>query len=728
MPLLLRLLKRNILWLLLLPGLTAATVYYFTRNLPRSYRSTATIYTGLASGYSILSDEQNSWVSPEIVSNEFDNLFTTINSSETLVRVGMHLLARHLQLKGPDSLVLGRQGYRQLEQIKTKIGPLLKKGEDETATFLRLDGLAHAKAINPLKALLLQGSSYYSVGTIKTVKTVRKSGSDMLLMEYQSNDPAVTQATLALLIEVFRERYANFKSSEANSVANYYTERTRNAQNTLQQAETKLKSFGVTNKIVDYGQQSITAATSKAALTDDYNKEMMQYQAAKAAVTTLNKRVSDRTSVLANNEAFINKREEIVRLQTQLANARTYGQPKNVITDLETKLNRLTTDMKSVALQHYDLGNTSESVAQRTLVDEWLRKVLAYEESSARLQVYEKRIKELDNTTSELAPLGSTLKQLNREVDVAEKEYMENLSELNKARVRQKNAEMEGPLSVLDEPDFPLAPLPSKRLLLIGGGLATGLVLALLLMLLQYVLDKRVSSTQQAETLTGLSMAATFPLVGRRAAKAGRAAQAMLEQLRSTIAIELQNQKPALRYNLITLVSSRPRQGKSWIGLRLAEQYAQAGHIVAYCYPQQAQLPMADAPDITLIAYGVGSDFIDTPDIDALLQQGTADKSVPYDVVLLELPSLINHAIPTHLVAQANVSVVVVDARSVWTREDSQLTALYRRAALHSVVAVLNQVDPALVVVPPMVDRISASSSAASPTRTKSLPEPVKTA
>ncbi len=728
MPLLLRLLKRNILWLLLLPGLTAATVYYFTRNLPRAYRSTATIYTGLASGYSILSDEQNSWVSPEIVSNEFDNLFTTINSSETLVRVGMHLLARHLQLKGPDSLVLGRQGYRQLEQIKTKMGPLLKKGEGETATFLRLDGLAHAKAINPLKALLLQGSGYYSVGTIKTVKTVRKSGSDMLLMEYQSNDPAVTQATLALLIEVFRERYANFKSSEANSVANYYTERTRNAQNTLQQAETKLKSFGVTNKIVDYGQQSITAATSKAALTDDYNKEMMQYQAAKAAVTTLNKRVSDRTSVLANNEAFINKREEIVRLQTQLANARTYGQPKNVITDLETKLNRLTTDMKSVALQHYDLGNTSESVAQRTLVDEWLRKVLAYEESSARLQVYEKRIKELDNTTSELAPLGSTLKQLNREVDVAEKEYMENLSELNKARVRQKNAEMEGPLSVLDEPDFPLAPLPSKRLLLISGGLATGLVLALLLILLQYVLDKRVRSTQQAETLTGLPMAATFPLVGRRAAKAGRAAQAMLEQLRSTIAIEVQNQKPALRHNLITLVSSRPRQGKSWIGLRLAEQYAQAGHTVAYCYPQQAQPPMADAPDVTLIAYGVGSDFIDTPDIDALLQQGTADNSVPYDVVLLELPSLINHAIPTHLVAQANVSVVVIDARSVWTREDNQLTVLYRRAALHPVIAVLNQVDPALVVVPPIMNQVSASSSAASPSRTKSLPEPVKTA
>ncbi|MBD2756222.1 GumC family protein [Spirosoma validum] len=726
--LLLRLLKRNVLWLLLLPALTAATVYYFTRNLPKVYRSTATIYTGLASGYSILSDEQNSWVSPEVVNNEFDNLFTTINSQETMMRVGTRLLSRHLQLKNYDSLILGRQGYRQLEQIKAKISKYVVNGEDETATYLRLDGLAHAKGINPVKTLLLQGGTYYSVGRIKNVKTVRKSGSDMLLMEYESDDPAITQATLALLIEVFRERYANFKSSEANSVVKYYTDRTRNTQNSLQQAETKLKSFGVTNKIVDYGQQTITAATSKAALTNDYNQEMMQYQAAKAAMATLGKRVSDRSSAIANNEAFINKREEIVKVQTQLANARSYGQPKSVIADLETKLNRLTSDMKSVALQHYEFGNTTESVAQRTLVDEWLKKVMTYEESAARLGVYEKQIKELDNTTNQLAPLGSTLKQLNRDVDVAEKEYMENLAELNKARVRQKNAEMEGPLSVLDEPDFPMAPLASKRKMLVGAGLATGLVLALLLMLVRYMLDNRVTSPQHAETQTGFLMVASFPVVGKRSAKALRTAQAMLEQLRSTIAIELKAQTLKLPYTVVTLVSNRPKQGKSWISMRLAEQYAQAGHTVAYLYPQLAKDQPAEVPNVTFISYAVGSDFIDVPDVDTLMKRNANVDAAPYDLILLELPSLINHAIPTHLVGQTNVSVFVVNAKAVWTREDAQLTALYKRAATHSVIAVLNQVDLSMVAVPPVLERAFSPASSAPQPKVMPLPEPVKTA
>ena len=725
----LRLLKKNILWLLLLPVLTAFTVYYFTRNLPRIYRSTATVYTGIASGYSILSDEKGGWVSSEVVNNEFDNLFTTINSPETLLRVGTRLLAHHLALKQADPLVISPKAYGQLRQIKTKISSVLKDGEDETATALRLDELVHAKGTNAVKALLLNGNSYYSIGQIKNVKTTRKSGSDMLLMEYQTEDPAITQATLSLLIDVFRERYANFKSSEANSVVNYYTSKTQNSQTTLQKSEAKLKSFGVTNKIIDYGQQTTTAATSKAALTNDYNQEMMQFQAAKAAVSTLAKRIADRSAITANNDALSTKREEIVKVQAQLANARIYGQPKNVIADLEAKLNRLTGEMKSAALQHYELGNTAESVAQRTLVEEWLRKVLTYEESAARLTVYKQQIDELDKATSELTPLGSTLKQLNREVDVAEKEYIENLSELNKARIRQKNAEMEGPLSVLDEPDFPMEPLASKRWMLVGAGLATGLFLALLLTLIRYLLDNRINTPQQAETLTGMPMAAIFPMVRGRSAKARRTVQAMLEQVRSGIAIERQGKPQSTPYMLISLVSNRPKQGKTWVGLQLAEQYARAGHRVAYCCPQRPGTSPEAIPEVTLINYPVGADFIDTPGIDALMSAHSARPAMAYDVIILELPSLFTHAIPAYLVAQTTVSILILSARSTWTREDVTLSTLFKRAASRSILAVLNQADLSVAgVLPPAAERVRLPASESGQAPAIPLPEGVKTA
>ncbi len=724
--LLLRLLKKNALWLLLLPVLTACTVYYFTRNQPEIYRSTATVYTGLASGYSILSEGTGGRVSGEVIYNEFDNLSTIINSQETLAQVGTHLLARHLQLADSQPLVLGKQGYNRLESIKKIIEPYLIEGANQDNTFLRLDSLVHAKGTNPVKDLILKGGSYYSVNQIKSVQNTRKS--DMLHLEYKSEDAAVAQATLNLLIQVFRERYSNFKSSEAGEVVKYYSSRTRDAEADLGQAEESVKSFGVKNKIIDYGQQSSTAAASKAGLTNDYNKELMQYQAAKAAMATLGMRMSDRASTLANNEALVTKQEEIVKVQTQLANARNYGQPNKVVGDLESKLSRLTADMKVIAAKHYDLGNTTESIAQRTLVDEWLRKVLAYEESAARLNVYEKQIKELDNTTRQLTPLGSTLKQLNRNADVAEKDYLDNLSELNKAQARLKNAEMEGPLTVLDEPDFPMSPMPSTQWKLVAAGVGTGLFLALALILLKYFLDKRINTPQRAETLTGLPISVVFPWISGKSSKAIRVANATLEQLRSNIAVELRSRPHRLSYTLIGVVSSRPKQGKTWLGLQLAEQYAQAGHRVVYCFPQGAVSPSVETPNLTFVDYTISAGFIDTPDIETLLSQNAEGRPIDYDIVLLELSSLMTHAIPAYLVAQVDASILVVSARSSWTREDSTLLALYQRATTHSLIAVLNQTDLDLINITPVAEQLSIPVNVIPRSRQTLLPERVKSA
>ena len=719
-----RLLKKNVPWLLLLPVLTAGTVYYFTRNQPKVYRSTATIYTGLTSGYSILSEEAGGRVNGEVINNEFENLSTTINSQETLAQVGTRLLARHLQLVGYHPLVLDKQGYNRLESIKNKIGRYLVEGEIQESTVLRLDSLVHAKGTNPVKELILKGGSYYSVDQIKSVQTTRKS--DMLHMEYKCEDAAVAQATLDLLIEVFRARYADFKSSEAGEVVKYYTSRTREAKADLGQREANARNFGVKNKIIDYGQQSHTAASSKATLTDDYNKELMQYQAAKAAMATLGTRISDRASTVANNEALVTRQEEIVKVQTQLANARTYGQPKKVVAELESKLNRLTADMKVIAAKHYDLGNTTESIAQRTLVDEWLKRVLAYEESAARLDVYEKQIKELDNTTRQLTPLGSTLKRLNRNVDVAEKDYLDNLSELNKAEARLKNAEMEGPLTVLDEPDFPMSPMPSTQWKLVAAGLGTGLFLALALVVLLYLLDKRINTPQRAETLIGLPISAVFPWVSGRSSRAIRVANATLEQLRSNIAVELQNRPHRLSYTLIGVVSSRPKQGKTWLGLQLAEQYAQAGHQVVYCFPQGAVSPSVEIPNVTFVDYTISAGFIDTPDIETLLSQNAEGKSIAYDIVLLELSSLMTHAIPAYLVAQVDTSILVVSAKSSWAREDSTLLALYQRATTHSLIAVLNQTDLDLINISPVAERFIPPGNMIPRSKQTLLPERVK--
>lgn len=700
--LLLRLLRRNALWLVLLPLLAALTAYWFSRDQPRKYRSTAVLYTGLASGYSILSEAKETRIDHNAVSNAFDNLLSTINSRETITQVGVRLLTRHLSLDRPDSLVLGRAGFARLRQaIPDGLRTQLTAGNNEYLLHRRLDSLAHAVGNNPVKRLLFGPvPSLYSIASIgKELKVTRKNTSDMLELAYESEDPAVAYATLDGLIRVFSTRYAGFKSSETNPVVRYYEGRNRQANQQLHNAESRLREFGKTNKILNYEEQSKSLTANKEALETAYHEEQMRNRAAKAAVNALGKRMENRTLVTATNEEFKTKRQELETAANHLANAQVYGRGQAVIEQLAARYNQLSEEFKTTAQKYYNTGNTAEGLPQAHLLDEWLDKMLQAEESSARLEVYEKRMTEYDQQAAKFAPLGSELSDLNRSIGVAEKDYLSTLQELNQAQARQKNAEMAGSLTLLDAPEFPLQALPSKRGMLVGAALGVGLVLALLVLLLRYLLDGRILTPSRVESLTGLPVAAAFPRTGGLfgSARIEATVHSMFEQLRSALGVGLIRTTKNRPYALVTVWSTRPGQGKTWLTRQLAERYALAGQRVIYLHPHSAAEPARTIDGLRSVAYRVGGDFSSLGRIDELFGDESDLIAETYDLVLLELPDLSRHAIPAQLVAQSNLSVLTVSAGITWSRSDQNLASLYQRASVAPVLAVLNRVEEGLI-------------------------------
>ena len=707
-----RLLRQNSIWLLLIPALTAGTAFYFTRNQTHTYQSTATLYTGLASGYTLLTNERNTQVDHQAVDNAFDNLLSTISSRETMLQVGVRLLSRHLLLPRPDSLVLEKRGYQQLQQaIPADLRASLTAGGDEQTTYQRIDSMARSTDNNAIKKLL-NGNSWYSPATIsKVLKATRKKDSDMLELTYESDDAGVTYSTLTELINVFSNRYAGFKSSETNPVVRYYGNQNRQATRKLQQAELKMKAFEEDNKIINYDEESKGIAATKEDLLNQYNDELMKSRAAKASLETLSKRVDDRMSVLKTNEELIAKRTELATVTTQLAQAQVYGRSRETVSQLSVKAAQLSEELKTAAQKYYRVGNSVESLPQSHLLDEWLTRLLQYEESTARLSTYEKRLSEFNEMAAKFAPLGSTLTQLKRDISVAEKDYLTSMAALNQAQTRQKNAEMTGPLRLLDAPEFPLQPLPSKRGLLLGAALGVGIVLALILLLIRYLTDGRLYDPVRFEALTGLPVVASFPAVYRpmRKSKARVAVQYMLEQLRSTAAIDMMAMPEYRPYTLITVWSTRPKQGKTWLTTQLAERYGLAGKRVAYLHPHALTNAVALPEEVTSIAYKIRSNFAYAKRLNQLVDEHLQFDPENYDVVLLELPDLSETPIATHLVAQSNLLLLVVSARITWTSHDQNLFQLYRKATTVPILPVLNYVSPNLIGVSKPADSQSSA-------------------
>lgn len=694
----LNLLKRHLLWFILLPVITGSTVWYVTRNEVKTYKSQATLYTGLVSGYSLLTDKQST-LSDQSAS-AFDNILTTLFSKETLLQIGSGLLTEHLLLQRPDSMVLGGTAFQQLRQV---IPPgvrarLLGGATDSIATRAAIDSLARMPGDNPIKTLLVKSESYYSVRrlTEKLKASARKNTNDVLLMDYETNDPAVAPQTLNYAIQVLNKRYAFFKTSETNAVVTYYEGKLKQARQALDAAETNLRNFNVENQVLDFGEESRNVASSREALLNEYNEELMRRNAAKAAVDALGERTGQQSSVRTASNDLAEKQKKLTEAERKLANSRAYGQSPVVITRLQAAVGQAANDLKTSAQRYDAIANTSDAVPQATIATDRLAKQVEFEESSARLKLYKNRMDAFETKTQQYSPLSSRLRELERALSLSEKEYLGLLEQVEQSRTRRQDVAVGGQLEILDAPDFPTGPIASKRTQLIGIGVGVGLFLALLFTVLRFWLNKQIGSPEQAESLTGLPLTALFPTVKnpRVFSKSGLAARSMFEQLLNAINIEVTQNTIRPYPPIIALFSIRPTQGKTWVVNGLNRLYADADQRVAYCYPRQTGKENREYKNgVTLFPYTVRPDFMNVTGMEYLIDADQEFDARQYDRIMLELPPLISNQIPVFLLKASALSVLVIDASSAWARTEKQLLTLYQRVVpTQPLLTVLNRV------------------------------------
>ncbi|WP_128547082.1 GumC family protein [Larkinella soli] len=699
------LLKKHALWFILFPALTAGTIFYLTRNETRTYKSEATLYTGLGSGYSLNSATAGFRVDYTAVSNAFDNIITTLNSKETLAETGKKLLAAHLQLQKPDNRVLSAAGFQKLQLfIPAGLRKSLVRPGNPAFTDLMLDSLLKAETDNPVKSLLFNSPTYYSVEVIrKKLKSSRRSFSDMLDLEYEADDPAVAKQTLDLVIESLNDRYTSIKKKESNPVVNYYEDKVRKAKQNLDAAEARLQAFNVRHKVLNFDEESKNMALTKEALLSEYQQELMRNRAAKAAMEALNNRMGKRSGLLKINTELTDKQAEITEVESQLVNARANNQPTAVLNRLQAKIFQLSEELKVIARNYFAADNSADNVPQGTLINEWLGKVLAFEESAARLDIYRKRLADFDKEAAAFSPLGPQLSQLKRDLSVAEKEYLDVIDRLDQANTQRQDIQIDGSVSVLDAPNFPYVPTASKRWLFVGAGVGVGLFLALFLTALRFVTDQRLSTPDLAESKTGRPVTAVFPVVKKVSlnSRESRAAMTMFEQLCSAINIEMAQSAQKTHPPVITLFSMHAQDGKSWVASSLARVYAESGQKIAYYYPSLKENTQAvEQYGVTYLPYPIRPDFMNLTAVEDLSDEDITVKNAGYDKIFLELPPFVSSPIPVPLLGRTSVGLLVLNARGSWKRTEKQLLSMYLKVSGHPLLTVLNRVESDYIQAP----------------------------
>ncbi|MFY8019921.1 MAG: GumC family protein [Bacteroidia bacterium] len=700
-----RIVLKNAKWLLIFPCLLAGMVIYFTRDLPKEFETQTTIYTGLASGYSI-TDDGTERIDNFKVNNAFDNLITTIKSRETVEEVAIKLLAQHLLLKEPDPNILGVKGFQKLKELvsdEERAKMIVPNNFNKTVQLLY--SIKDSSTRNTVRDLLTFPGSYYFLGSISgSVTVTRKNSSDMLEMTLKSNDPGVCWNAMKFYIDAFSMRYRGIKGSETQNVVKYFEQQLQHAFSVLQSSENKLRDFGVNNKIINYYEQAKFVAESKEDLSTDYYKEKMKLEAAQKATQRIEEKMNNYSDFVGYNEELVTLRQELANINFKITNATLYKANAENIAELRDQAETIKIKLKEKARDYYEFNNSIEWVPQESLLNEWLSKIVELEESKGRLQVFEMRMKQYDGIYQEFAPLGSTLGRLEREISVNEKEYLSVLHGLNLAKLRQQSLEMSNNLKVIDNPYFPLQPLPSKRALLIIGSFIVGLVLLLAYYIAQELMNKSLRSPEKVESILGLPLLNALPEkqgINTKIVGIDEIASSMMQQVVNEVFIDLRQSNPYTKNYLITVFSVKSKEGKSFFAEELVKKLSRIRNKVLYLYPETSKVLdeqlTQNNPKVISQVYQVNDELIDYNGINDFMKENESGPDDDISYTILEIPELKKYPIPSQLISMSNLSILVVHAQKSWTNADRFQLKNYQKLCDGKIKVILNHVEPDLL-------------------------------
>lgn len=648
------LLIRNIKWLLLIPLVLALSIYYFTRHEKKVYSSETVVYTGIASGYNLSGNNKADFFA---TSNAFDNLLSIINSRETKQQVAIQLLSTHLFLKKHDPIYLSWGSYDELMKLipDSVRKHLVKSTLPETVDAV--NAYMQASDTNLVYQLVNSENPYYSVNSLQNIKSMRISSSDLIKVSYETNDAAICKHTLEILVETFIKKHKLLREGQTDSVIAYFEKETHNSFKKLDSVEQLFLDFNKQNDIINYYEQTKAVAGEKENLDALNHTLEMERMATGSTLGKVNENIKGRIYQTLYGPEIMNEREKLSDVYNKIALSEVIGKDNNsqaqkkYLDSLRNVSVAYESNLKKSLDKLYAESNTPNGIPIRTVLDEWLKATLASEQSKARLTVMDKRKKEFSEQYKKFAPLGATLKKIERQISVSEQAYLELLHGLNQARLTQQNNELTSKLTIVDPPYLPLKPNTSKRKILIAVGFLAGFIVVLSIILTNTLINKTLQEPQRAKKIIGLPIFGIYPLLKSSAAFLQKANTRLLQQLLSRIN---NNETKAI----VGITSIQHGEGKSTI----AEMFETG--------LQEQKIPCKKA----------------------IWKPGYQPETFN-GILLLELPPLEDMIMTKGLLPEMSQIFIVCRSNRVWGKMDKELVEVLQKVVPLQPMPILNGVD-----------------------------------
>lgn len=718
---------------IVIPIFVGVLAVLITSNPQHSYHSETKLYTGLASGSSIEMDKSFNYFATNIA---FDNLINIINSRETQEEVAIRLLSQHLLLSKPNSKFISdktleelkadvpKEIYRYVAKSHRALDSIQSNSEDNTEintlpenisradyeqTVTNLMNLMKSNNTNFVYSLLNFEHPYYSLEAISKIKAVRISTSDLVELSYETEDPGVCQQTLAIFNEVCIKKYKNLKENGSDAVIKYFETQLNNSENKLKNIEDILLKFNQKNGIINYYEQSKAVANVKEDMDVEYSKKRGELAGYEASAKKLEQKLEVQELVQEKSNRLLENKKRLGELNYEIVmnEAKSNNAEKSTnVEALRKQASKLQDEIKSSVAKLYTFQNSVEGVSTSKIVPAWVDKVVEAENLKAKLQVMNKRNVEFGQQYAKYAPAGANLKKIERQINVAEQEYLEILHGLNLAKLKFQDTQLSSNLKAVDPPYFPLKPIPSKRKIVVIAIVLLSIILLLGSVLVMEFFDNTLKNITLAEDKLKIPALGMLAKVFKTNEKVDLISiqDRLMELVLQNLNHALKTQQTSAKTRIITILSTQKNEGKTAVATNIAKKLKSAGKSLVVLNHSDILKPMTGSQQYPVLhrilgyedpridynhpflanpegyldaseylKYEVDQQFYGSNCYDELTFKGTSIPEKPLDYVIIELPNILDTNYPADLIVSSDLVVLLCRSNRLWSNADENL-------------------------------------------------------
>lgn len=562
-----RLIRKHIWLLLLLPVIAGGATVVFTLNMKRNYKSEATIATNFTTGDPVSIDGTRT--------NYFESNVSFVNAIETMT----------------SPMVLDLVSYQLLlhdfkpRYIPFRIPEIPDVIDADTARLSSIltTKLANFENLNPLlrdeKAILdlLKARNYDTKSLLKSLTVSRVNNSDFIKVSCTTEDPLLTAFIVNQVADQFIRFHNNMRVNNSSESLQFFTTLLTEKEAALQKRIERLNLFKLEHNIVDLTAESQSKIALITQLEQSKSNTIAQLNAIQIELQRINSDLarSNGASLSVDGASATERRIQDLRAELKKLNIQ-YVNGGSSDVKLDEKMKQIN---QEIAVEENKLSAFTVANGVPTAELQTRKRELELNEKviKSKLEQEQEAINQQRQSMTSAVGKDAQFANLQADVNIASDEYKAVQEKYNRARSQTLVVEKTGIRKIVsgqpaDEPE------PSKRIMLVLLSVGASLTLCLCYIFISDVLDTKVKVPLHLERATNIKNVGMLNaiktdiknlpnlLVSRTTTEKSSSEVYIFRQLLNRVRFEVEQSNA----KVLMITSTREQVGKSYMIVGLA--------------------------------------------------------------------------------------------------------------------------------------------------------------